>query len=620
MRRLVVLFCLFLLCIQEIYAQQQVSDELRAYNDYLLSLSCYKASGELNMAIGEKFMEGDIAGVRRLSAEREKLLMQSIDSVLAFRADAKKSEAAAQLITRLVFNLGFENTGKVLNRFEPGFDPLCLQEVRQSLERESKVRPGMPAADFKVFDREGKEYTLASFKGKYIFLEFSASWCSWCKKEIPSIRQAYERFKDSVVFITIHLDDNRDKWLKDLETHAVPWYCLTDLKAWKSPVAKAYNIAGVPNCFIIGKDGLIKAKELRREEITQQLEKLLAADKGIQFRTGSFQDALQEAEATGKLIFLDGYTSWCAPCKMMNTTVFTDPEVGHFFNEHFINVKFDMEKGEGRELLKRYGMQVFPTYLLLDAAGNEVHRVVGGHDAGEFIRLIREGMDPENSIAGMQKRYETGDREADFLRRYITTLGGGYRFDKIPAVLDELCRKNGETVNEEDWQLIRRYLSDPSSYTFHFVAKHRELFTAYIAPEELEAWIQKVLYVPVFNTVNSLVFDEKEYDAERFKTLRKDIKIVRPERKSYLLSILDYYDAFRMDKMDKVLSIFKKQFMSLPASDRWGLTMQLNAMLCAKGNKAQCEEGLHIFRQLFNLVDPILKNFENALNKRIGSL
>ena len=65
------------------------------------------------------------------------------------------------------------------------------------------------------------------------FLEFSASWCSWCKKEMPSIRQAYERFKDSVVFITIHLDDNRDKWLKDLETHAVPWYCLTDLKAWK---------------------------------------------------------------------------------------------------------------------------------------------------------------------------------------------------------------------------------------------------------------------------------------------------------------------------------------------------------------------------------------------------
>ena len=73
MRRLVVLFCLFLLCIQEIYAQQQVSDELRAYNDYLLSLSCYKASGELNMAIGEKFMEGDIRVPfpNRISQDRE---------------------------------------------------------------------------------------------------------------------------------------------------------------------------------------------------------------------------------------------------------------------------------------------------------------------------------------------------------------------------------------------------------------------------------------------------------------------------------------------------------------------------------------------------------------------
>lgn len=76
----------------------------------------------------------------------------------------------------------------------------------------------------------------------------------------------------------------------------------------------------------------------------------------------------------------------------MNTTVFTDPEVGRFFNEHFVNIKFDMEKGEGRELSKRYRMQVFPTYLLLDAEGNEVHRVVGGHDAAEFIALIKSGI------------------------------------------------------------------------------------------------------------------------------------------------------------------------------------------------------------------------------------
>ena len=82
----------------------------------------------------------------------------------------------------------------------------------------------------------------------------------------------------------------------------------------------------------------------------------------------------------------------------------------------------------------------------------------------------------------MQKRYETGERDADFLRRYITTLGEGIGLIKFPAVLDELCWKNGETVNEEDWQLIRRYLSDPSSYSIPFCRKTPEIIYCLYCP------------------------------------------------------------------------------------------------------------------------------------------
>lgn len=618
MKRLVIVFSLLTWLILQAMGQSEVSGELKAYHDYVMSMPCYRMSGELSQTISQQFMEGNIAEVRRLSSEREKLLLETIDSVLAFRPDARRSETAAQMIARLTFNLSFEQTEKVLERFEPGFNPVCLQELRINLEKERKARPGMPAPDFSVFDKEGKEYTLDSFQGKYIFLEFSASWCSWCKKEIPSIRKAYEQFKDKVIFITIHLDDNREKWLKDLEAHAVPWYCLTDLKAWKSPMAEAYNISGVPNCFIIGSDRVIKAKELRGEEISSKLQDLLSGSDGIRFSDGSFRDALQQAKTTGKLIFMDCYTSWCAPCKMMNTTVFTQPEVGHFFNEHFINVKFDMEKGEGRDLMKRYGMQVFPTYLLLDAEGNEVHRVVGGHEAGEFISLMKSGMNAEHSIAGMQKRYEAGERNPDFLRQYIKVLGGGYRFDCIPQVLDDLCRQNRGGIPEEDWLLMRRFLSDPSSYAFRFAAENREQLHQYIEPDELEAWIQKVLYVPIFNTVNEAVFDGTKHNGDKLAALRKDVKIVKPIRAPYLIAILDYYDAFHQGKMKKVLSIYKKQFMNLPGNDRFGLTMQLNAMLLAKGGKAECEEGVYIFRKVFNPADPILKNFETALNKRIA--
>ena len=620
MRKYILLCLLILAYLHVVNAQQNIDKELQVYNDYVLTLPSYKASAELSMDISKQFMEGNIAEVRRMSAEREKLLLESIDSVLAFRPDARKSEAAAKLIARLVFNLGFENTVKVMDKFEPGFNPECLQEIRSNLEREGKVRPGMPATDFEVFDKDGKIYSLDSFKGKYIFLEFSASWCSWCKKEIPSVRNAYEKFNDKVVFITVHLDENRDKWLKDVEGHAVPWYCLTDLKGWKSPMAIAYNISGVPNCFIIGPDRLIKAKELRREEISNKLQELLSAEEGIQFQTGSFKEALQQAQTTGKLIFMDCYTSWCAPCKMMNTTVFTEPKVGDFFNEHFVNVKFDMEKGEGRDLLKRYGMQVFPTYLLLDAEGNEVHRVVGGHDADEFIELMKNGMNVENSIAGLQKRYEAGERNPDFLRHYIDVLGGGYCFDRIPEVLDALCRQSEGKISREDWLLMRRYLSEPTSYSFQFAAHNRKQLCQYIPSTELEEWIQKVLYVPIFNAVNEAVFDETKYDGKRLTELREAVKVIKPERAGYLRAILDYYDYYRRGKMKNVLSLYKKEFMNLPGNDRFGVTMQLNMMLFNKGNKAECEEGLNIFHKIFNPADPVLKNFENSLSQRIDSL
>ncbi|MBK9015162.1 MAG: thioredoxin family protein [Saprospiraceae bacterium] len=79
----------------------------------------------------------------------------------------------------------------------------------------------------------------------------------------------------------------------------------------------------------------------------------------------SWDDVLDIAQRSDKIIFLDGYTSWCAPCKKMEKEVFTRPEVANYFNQKFINVKYDMEGRQGDELKDKYGVKVFPTYLLL---------------------------------------------------------------------------------------------------------------------------------------------------------------------------------------------------------------------------------------------------------------
>lgn len=109
---------------------------------------------------------------------------------------------------------------------------------------------------------------------------------------------------------------------------------------------------------------------------------------GIRFADLTFAEALVKAKAENKLIFMDCYTTWCGPCKRMANEVFTLPEVGRVFNAKFINLKVDMEKGEGVELAKRFKVSAYPTLLLIDGEGNVVKQFVGaimGEHPGQIL-------------------------------------------------------------------------------------------------------------------------------------------------------------------------------------------------------------------------------------------
>jgi thiol:disulfide interchange protein len=108
---------------------------------------------------------------------------------------------------------------------------------------------------------------------------------------------------------------------------------------------------------------------------------------GIQFFHGTFAEAQAKAKKENKLIFMDAYTSWCAPCRFMAANVFTDQSVGEYYNAHFINLKVDMEKGEGPDLSRRYSVMAYPTLLFIDGNGEVKSRTMGGKPAAEFISL-----------------------------------------------------------------------------------------------------------------------------------------------------------------------------------------------------------------------------------------
>ena len=113
-------------------------------------------------------------------------------------------------------------------------------------------------------------------------------------------------------------------------------------------------------------------------------------NQGIKFEKGTFSEILAKAKAQKKLVFMDVYASWCGPCKRMASEIFTQKKVGDYFNATFVNAKFDAEVGEGRTIAARYGVNAYPTFLLLNGDGKLVGKMVGGSPADEFIRQIKE--------------------------------------------------------------------------------------------------------------------------------------------------------------------------------------------------------------------------------------
>lgn len=113
---------------------------------------------------------------------------------------------------------------------------------------------------------------------------------------------------------------------------------------------------------------------------------------GIRFVEENWAKAKAEAKKQNKLIFLDAYTSWCGPCKMLKRNTFPDKEAGEFFNKNFINVALDMEKGDGPAVAQTYQVNAYPTLIITDADGNLVTYTRGYIDAKQLIEFGKHGL------------------------------------------------------------------------------------------------------------------------------------------------------------------------------------------------------------------------------------
>lgn len=169
---------------------------------------------------------------------------------------------------------------KILNRYPPAYNKdHYWVDLRKQSAAFRAVDEGTVAPEFCLFDVKGEPFRLSDYRGHYVLLDFSASWCSWCKREVPYLRQAYELGKEAgLVIFTVNMDTERKRWEKEVEECCFPWEIIGDLQGFKGKIAEDYNVYSIPQIFLIDPEGHIVARDLRGDAIIESV--LLRASDG----------------------------------------------------------------------------------------------------------------------------------------------------------------------------------------------------------------------------------------------------------------------------------------------------------------------------------------------------
>lgn len=146
---------------------------------------------------------------------------------------------------------------------------------------QNKIEVGKKAPEITMNQANGTSFSLSSLKGKLVLIDFWATWCAPCVGEQPELKKLYETYSEQVKankfeIVGVSLDKNKESWQKAIDRFNINWVQISDLKFWKSPVAKAYEIDELPFNVIIDGEGNIIAKNLHEKELEEFLKKRLS--------------------------------------------------------------------------------------------------------------------------------------------------------------------------------------------------------------------------------------------------------------------------------------------------------------------------------------------------------